>query len=286
MIAERHYDDEALIFLMESGGPDDPHVQVCLQCSESLAQYRAIRDTLGDDAVWDLQELNDAPMPSTIATLRAFATDMSREDADADAIFGRLIAGPRESWLARLQQHPEWRTAGLVRRLIAATDRALDTMPPDAVEMTLLATNIADGLETTAYVSDTVLKLRGAAWRERAYALDYTGDYASALRAVFRAEESLANVVVGDYDRARLHLVAARVFRNLDRNSEARSRTARAAELFAVAGDNRRQTFSLFTQGMIEYRVRDMRGALKTFRSLEPELQNDRHTLAMLFQNI
>jgi tetratricopeptide (TPR) repeat protein len=286
MIMERHYDDAALIHLMESGRPDDPHVASCRQCADSLASYRAIREVLGEDAVWDLRELNDEPVPQTIATLRAFATDMAREDAEADAILPRLLAGPRESWLPRLARHPEWRTAGVVRRLIAALDRALDTMPPDAVEITGLATEIADHLEPTQYPSETVLKLRGAAWRERGYALDYTGDYAAALRAVLRAEDNLVTVQVGDYDTARLHLVAARVFRNLDRTSEALARTARAAELFAVAGDHRRQTFARFTQGMIEYRVRDMRGALTTFRALEPEYGEDKHTLAMLLQNI
>jgi tetratricopeptide (TPR) repeat protein len=286
VITERHYDDAALIYLMESGLPDDPHVAACHQCSESLAAYRAIREVLGQEAVWDLQELNDEPVPQTIATLGAFATGMAREDADADAILARLLAGPRESWLPRLAQHPEWRTAGVVRRLIAALDHALDTMPPDAVEITALATDIADHLPLGLYPSETVLKLRGAAWRERAYALDYTGDYAAALRAVLRAEDNLVTVQVADYDRARLHLVAAKVLRNLDQPTEATQRTRTAAVTFAVAGDRRRHNLSRTIEGLIAYRLRDVRSALSIFVRLETACQNDDHERAILLQNI
>ncbi|HEV7921418.1 MAG TPA: hypothetical protein VGR02_11580 [Thermoanaerobaculia bacterium] len=287
MITERHYDDAALIYLMESGLPDDPHVAVCHQCSESLAAYRAIREVLGEEAVWDLRELNDEPVPQTIATLRAFASDMASEDAEADAILARLLAGPRESWLPRLAQHPEWRTAGVVRRLIAATDHALDTMPPDAVEITALATDIADHLPATTYPSETVLKLRGAAWRERGYALYYVGRYQQATAAISRSERAFAETTVDAYDIARAKLVRARIYRMVDATSDALMLSRSSKVTFGSFGDVKKQSVARETEAMVLYKSGDIRGAARIWHEVERSLPADElHTRGMLLQNL
>jgi hypothetical protein len=110
--------------------------------------------------VWDSAEVRLDPVPATIANLRAFADRMAYEDAAADAILPELLAGQREEWMPRLMAHPEWRTAGVVRRLVGAIDRALATMPPDAVGITTLATEVADHLQPTACSLDTVHRLQ------------------------------------------------------------------------------------------------------------------------------
>ncbi|HKO57819.1 MAG TPA: hypothetical protein VJ276_18265 [Thermoanaerobaculia bacterium] len=284
---ERHYDDAALIYLMESGRPDDPHVVSCRQCADSLASYRAIREVLGEEAVWDLRELNDDPVPQTIATLRAFATDMAREDAEADAILARLLAGSRESWLPRLAQHPQWRTAGVVRRLIAATDRALDTMPPDAVEITALATEIADHLEPAMYPSETVLKLRGAAWRERGYALYYVGRLQQASDAISRSEREFHQTTVDAYDLARTQLVRARICRMVDATSDALMLSRSSKVTFGAFGDAKKQNVARETEAMVLYKGGDVRGAARIWHEVERSLPPDElHTRGMLLQNL
>ena len=130
MMAERHYDDEALISLMETGrAGSDAHLPACKTCSEKMQSFRGLSGVLRDASVWDRKPLNVDPVPSTIANLRAFADRMSAEDTRAESYLNDLLAGSREEWMPRLQQHPEYRTAGMVRKLIAASDRAIDTMP-------------------------------------------------------------------------------------------------------------------------------------------------------------
>lgn len=214
MMVERHYDDEALISLIETNRAGlDAHLPSCKPCSEKLQSVRAIAGTLHDASVWDTRPLREEPNRTTIANLRAFADRMTFEDTRAEAFLREMLEGPRETWMAKLHEHPEWRTAGVVRKLIASASRAIDTMPPDAVEMTALATEVADRLDAAAYPSDTVSRVRGSAWREKAYALFYTGRFADALDAVDRAEEFFERCIVDEYERARVKIVRALILR-------------------------------------------------------------------------
>jgi tetratricopeptide (TPR) repeat protein len=284
---ERHYDDASLIFLMESGRNDDPHLVACAQCADSVAQYLAIREVLGEDAVWDLRDLNEDPVPQTIANLRAFATDMAYEDAAAEAIVASLLAGNRETWMPRLRQHPEWRTAGVVRRLIAATDKAFDTMPLDAVEITALGVEIVDHLDTERYSSETVLKLRGAAWRERAYALSYVGEFRPAMEAVSRASDFFAKTIVDEYDRARVELIRAWIVRALEQTREALQVTRRSATTFASFGDQARLNVARETEAAIHHKNRDFDAAIAIWHELEQNLPaTELHTRGMYLQNL
>src|SRR6267143_1893201 len=79
-------------------------------------------------------------------------------------------------------------------------------LPKIAVDLTVLATDIAESLDPAAYPADTVMKLRATAWRERAYALYYVGSYTESLAALDRVDESLARCLVSEFDGARAQL--------------------------------------------------------------------------------
>jgi tetratricopeptide (TPR) repeat protein len=235
---ERHYDEEALISLLESRREaTDTHLPSCPPCSGKLDSIRTIAGALRDRDVWDKREIRTEAVPATIATLRAFADRMVFEDTKAEAILTELLAGARETWMPRLQAHPEWRTAGVARKLIESATRAIDTMPPDAVEMTALATEVADHLDQTEFPSDTIPRLRGAAWRERAYALYYTGNYVDADRAIFVSESHFSSCVVNEYELGRLGIVRALVLRAFERVAEAVEATAQSADIFLQHDD-------------------------------------------------
>lgn len=230
---ERHYDDEALITLLESDrAGNDAHLPSCRRCSDKVDSFRTIAGALRDRDVWDQRDVRTEPVASTIATLRAFADRMTDEDTRAEQFLAELLAGPRESWMPRLDEHPEWRTPGVVRKLIAAAPRAIDTMPPDAVQMATLATEIAEHLDASSYPSDTIPRLRGAAWRERAYALYYTGNFAEAEVAVSVAERNFAACAINDYELGRLHIVRSLVLQMFERFDDAMDAASHSAETF------------------------------------------------------
>jgi tetratricopeptide (TPR) repeat protein len=120
-----------------------------------------------------------------------------------------------------------------VRKLSAATERAIDTMPPDALEMTSLSVEIAERLDPRNYPSDTVVRLRGTAWRDRAFALYYTGAFSAAEAALAVAEQHLSACVVNEYDLGRLGIVRALVLRAFERFDEASRVASTSAEAFS-----------------------------------------------------
>ncbi len=109
-------------------------------------------------------------------------------------------------------------------------------MPRDAVELTALATEIADHLE------DATPQLRGAAWRERAYALFYVGDFAAAERALCASESHFSESCASDYDLARVGIVRAVVERGLEKYSSAIAHAQRSVRQFQLYADTTKRS--------------------------------------------
>jgi len=225
-----HLAEDTLLELLQNDDTDE-HLAGCPDCREKLETFRLVADALADEATWDDTPLNTAPVPETIANLRSFADRMAAEDAEAAAYLPDLMFGPREVWMDNLRRHPEYRMAGMVRKLLEAVPTARDLMPRDAVELTSLAIEIAEHLE------DATPQLRGAAWRERAYALFYTGDFVAAERALCASESHFNESVASEYDLARVGIVRAVVERGLEKYSSAITHARESAKQFAFYGD-------------------------------------------------
>jgi tetratricopeptide (TPR) repeat protein len=273
MMAGAHIDEEMLVSVAEHGVNQDtyPHLDECDDCRASVEQYRAVVLSLAHESTWDLHPLDETPSPRTIANLRAYVEQMQREDAEAEPLLAELLAGPREGWMPRLMADEKYRTAGVVRKLIAATDRAIDTMPMDAVEITKLACEIADQLDGTGYTAETVLKLRSAAHRERAYALFYVGDIQASLHAEGISEFAARSCIVGDTEIGRALLVRALVLRQTDNVAEALALTDEAEKRFRAFEDTKHETVAVSTRAYLLSKIGDYKNALAITRRLLDE---------------
>ena len=267
MIVARHYDEDALVMMLDGRGHEsDPHLASCGECAARLREFRLVTDALRDVDTWDHRELDAAPNATTLATIRAFADSMASEDALAERQLPDLLSGPRETWTVRLQSRPELRTAGMTRALMAASDRALDTVPADAVAISAMAVEIAEHLDGDA---DTIARLRGSACRTNAYALYYTGAFNEADAAVRRAADHYAQVRAAEYDIARLNIVRSLVDRALERISSAAAFAKQSADVFAAFGDDRRTASARLAQVHLLFARGAYRDALSVLRSME-----------------
>lgn len=273
---ERHYDDESLIALIGSDpGVAGGHLPGCRGCRQKLESFRMIADALRDEDVWDMQPLEDGAMASTIASLRAFADQMTDEDARAEGWLPLLLAGARESWRDNLARHPEYRTAGMVRKLIAATDRAIDTMPADAVEIAALAIDIADHLDPAEHPSDSVFHLRGSAWREKAFALYYTGHNVEAATANRIAESHFRACAISEYDSARVGVVNALIARATGRFDEAITASRASADVFERYGDSEKFIAARSAEAGVLANEGRFADALEIWKALELTFETD-----------
>lgn len=270
-MVERHYDEDALVTML--GAPvaaSDPHLAECGECAERLEDFRMVTAALRDAATWDQREVSAAPNPNTIATLRAFADTMAAEDAAAEGYLTELLAGPRETWMANLAAHPEWRTAGVVRGLIGRMPALLDAMPADAVECAQVATSIADGSLT----GPPTALLRGAAWREQAFALFYVGRYAEADAAASRAQEILETASVNDFDLARVGTVRALIDRSMERLPSAFDAVRTSVRTFLTFGDETRETSATLAHAHLLFNVQRFDEAFDLLAPLEKRLRD------------
>ncbi|MEO8382678.1 MAG: tetratricopeptide repeat protein [Acidobacteriota bacterium] len=289
MLVERHYEDEALIALMESDRVHtDPHLPSCSSCADKLESFRMIADALEEREVWDSRGLSEEPVHSTITALRSFADRMTFEDLQAEAILLELLAGPREEWMSRLRHRPEWRTAGVVRKLIDGIHAAIMTMPPDALEMTMLSTEIADHLDPTTFASDTVMRLRGSAWRDRAYALFYVGRFAESVSATERAELNFQACVIDEYDRARVSVVRALSLRAMEDLPTAMGEVRRSGDVFVTFGDLNRLASARIAESHLLFSRGDYEKARLLLEPLEVRLrsEDDAKTYATVLGNL
>jgi len=290
MISEVHYSDEGLIAMLEAGDEAaikrNQHLASCITCRDGLEQYRAIVDTLGCEAAWDYQERKSDPDPTTVANLRAFASSMAREDEEAETYVAALLEGARETWMPRLRTHPEWRTAGVVRKLVGDAFGALTKLPLDGVEMTSLAIEIADHLVEQSYPSDTVARVRGHAWLEHAYNMFYLGEFKQSLVACDRAHSEFSRCVVDEYDQARVALVRALSLRPLDRITEGMSLADNAVAVFAKYRDEDRLASAAITAAQMHFKVSDFRTSLTVLQAAQLSVNLAPHTRAMLENNI
>jgi tetratricopeptide (TPR) repeat protein len=270
MMMEQHYDEEVLAgFLAEpvDSAARDKHLAGCSLCKQTLDSIRGTAGLLKQGEVWERQSFSSAPRAETLAFLRAVQTTMSDEDAVAEHYVKQLLAGPRDLWAGRLAHHPEWRTAGVVRKLIAATVKAIDVMPADAVEITGMLVEISENLAAETYPPTVVLRLRLASLLERAYALMYTGAYVDAL-ASLAAADALEPTIGSEFDKARLDLVRVLVYRTLERRDEALVIAHAAGRVFQDFDDFGRYAAARCAEAIILYHARRFREAVAIHTSL------------------
>jgi tetratricopeptide (TPR) repeat protein len=289
MMVERHYDEETLLMLLEKQPIGaDHHLSSCADCSEKLDSFGTITSILREHDVWDGAQVPRELVAGTVANLRAFADRMAFEDAAAEAILPELLAGPREEWMPRLMQHPEWRTAGVVRKLIAATERVFTTMPPDALEMTALSTEIAEHLDPATVRSDTLARLRGSAWRDRAWVLFYVGRFVDGLRATERADLAFQDCVVDRYDRARVGIIRTLCLRAMEEVSTAVAAAKSSSDTFIEFGDLNRLARARVAETHLLFTRSEYGAALSILQSLEQQLSavEDADMQALVLPNL
>jgi tetratricopeptide (TPR) repeat protein len=258
MMIEQHYDEEVLIALLDEQKADQ-HLESCSTCKAALNSIRQVTSALHEETVWDRRDLSEEPRPETRRALNAFASSVATEDAAAAPWAKALLARPASEWRAMVDAHPEWKTAGFVRKLIAAVDAINFTAPADAVDLMKIAVDVAEGL---AGGGDRIAKLKATAWREYAYAVFYVGRHALALEALDQCDVILRNCLVADYDIANCFVTRSVVCGAIERLDEALDYSRRAAAIFRRFDDGARLGAALAAEANVLTRARRYREAL------------------------
>lgn len=289
MTTTSHYDEFALFEYAEGTSEQreeiEAHVADCSECAANIGEHRRFAAALGQPAVWE-----SAPSPaakSRITDLLSINGRIEREDAAAAAIIEDALTGPNAWWRTRLRKADGWRTAGVVRQLLERVRPTMDAgSPANALRIAELAVEVSNELNVAEYPSDFVIGVRAQALRDHAYALAYVGRYPDALRILDRAENLFKQSVLPEYELARLKLVRAFAYPNIDRAAEAVVLAREAAEIFLRFGQRKRYIDARIYEAGMLYNAGRVKDALPIWLELESVPDLNETTRILLMQNI
>jgi tetratricopeptide (TPR) repeat protein len=270
-----HYDDESLFEYVEGTSPIaseiESHVSSCQECAAEIGDQKQMIATLAEGEVWEPAP-KAPPVPRNfIVNVAAFAERARLEDEQAVAICDEILTGPSSWWQQRLRNTPRANTAGVVKHLLERMRTLLESSPANALQVTTMAIGVANTLDVSEYPCDYVIKLRAQAFRDHAQVLSFMGRYPEALEFIARSKRLFEQVPLPEYDLARVAIVKALIFQNLDRTAEAEALVREAAETFLRFGDRVRYVNARITEGSVVYVGGDLERALEIWKSVEKD---------------
>lgn len=190
-------------------------------------------------------------MSHRLAEFISVAGRLERERAAARPIV-EMVRRNAAAYVGR-EVPEEWRTAGMVEQLTSAAREMVQQIPAESAVLSTLAAEIAADLDTT-YPGVLRSQLLAGALKELANAHRFRSEYESALRAIDRADEALADHPALTYNRAVLALARGTTLRDLERLPEALELVHSATRVFREHGDEGRVAQCSMLVGMIEHR--------------------------------
>lgn len=229
---------------------------------------REVAELLRRRDVWRDGE-KTAAAPPAIAAMASLGSRLAAEDAAAAELLREIEKTPAAWWrTAILKSRPN---AGTVRKLLEMMRRLIVKSPPQALECTSVAVDIANDLGVTDYPGDFVISLRADAWRDHAYMLTFLGRTHEALSALDRAEKLLSQIPLPDLQLARTKLVRANIYRITDRLPEAVQLAHEAGDMFLDFGERSRHVDARTTEAMLLHECGRVRDALEIWQTIESD---------------
>lgn len=245
-----------------------------------------LAELLRRPGVWQSAATPVVPVPPRIRETASLASRLTSEDREARELLESLANTPSAWWRTAAMKSPVGRTAGMVRQLLERTRTIVRKTPPQALEATTLAVDIANDISLTDYPSDFVISLRSDAWRDHAYVLQVLGRYPEALAAVDEAERLLRETALPEYSLGRIKLVRASILTWTDKLPQAIALADEAAEIFLNFGDRVKYATARMTQAATLHEYGSIREALHIWESIKNEESLEEMTRVMVMYDI
>lgn len=245
----------------------EAHLNQCLQCRTHVGATAVFLDLIVSPEAWETAEaVIDAE--SHRQRLVALASRVKDEYADASATFPVFLNDALAFVHERVERRPEYRTAGAVRLLTEAAHACCERDPMHARNIAEAAVLVADQLPQSEYPASVIHLLRGLAWKERANAMRFIGEYPEALVSLDRSEREFRQLLVPPIELGNTAYIRAVVLTYMDRLDEAERFAAESAEIFGAFKDMERWLLSTAAQATILYYRSDYASALTIFGRL------------------
>jgi tetratricopeptide (TPR) repeat protein len=250
----------------------EAHLEACPPCQKLLNELRAIEALLGEEDSWQTDPVDIAPPPA-VRALSAMAAHNRREDAEAEAMLSPLLNRFIEQssgafiW-ADIGSNPAYYTAGVVRKLADAADKAQYSAPRRALILAETASVIVGMLSTTVYTPIEIAALRGVALKQQANVNRQLGRFQAALEALSRAERAYRELPRPELDLASITFIRGTIHFHQHNFELAAQHAEESAAIFARLGQTELYLRSRHLQGGIAFEQRELGKAQSIFDSI------------------
>jgi hypothetical protein len=191
MSASDHIPEEILVAYAddpESHREIEPHLDFCDQCRRIANTHRILGAGIRRAGTWRFER--EITTQRDQLEFRNFIDAQDAEDAEAERILEPVLRTPYSLAYAHITAKPRFRTAGVVRKLMAA---ALDQCHKDPKYALVLAATgqlILELLPRERYPTEALTDLRGHVWKDFATVHRYLGQFAEAHKDLAHAQKA------------------------------------------------------------------------------------------------
>lgn len=254
------------------------HLSRCITCRAEMDVLQRI--AAGAD--WnDPTRLAPPASRWRIEEIRQLPEVAQRAEELAHERVALILAQPSETWWCAVAADDSLFCPAIVKAILAAADRLMNSTPRESLRVYSLATFAADA----AAARGGGLELAVEAWKNYAYILCRVGEYALAEEALDEAEQRALDSGYRELALASINLVRAIVLRCMQRFTEALTETRAARDRFRQLGDHERFTKAREEEANILWSIGDGDGAVAILLGLIDEDADD-ETRARRYANI
>lgn len=190
------------------------------------------------------------------------------EDAMARSLCAAVLAAPPAWWAQHIRNRVGTQTAGVIRELFAQMRLTVEKSPATALQITTLAVELAEALDTNAYPHPVPAILQAQALRTHAAVLSFIGNHRQAIEHADEARALFERIPCMAFELARTALVKAASLQLVDRGEEALALLREAADTFHGHHEYEWHANARMTEGAVLYNLGTIKSALETWRSI------------------
>ncbi len=238
---------------VEDAAEIEAHLADCPSCRQQVEDFREIEALLAEPESWA-----DNPPAYAPERLSAISARNRREDAEADALLtatlDRFLAEASGAFVwADIPHRREYHTAGVVRKLADAADKAQYSVPLRALILAETASQIVGMLSTRTYTDTEIAALRGLSYKQQANANRQLGRFSAAVEALKRAERAYRELPRPELDLASITFIRATIHTDQQTYQVAEPLAEQSSAAFARLGQMELYFRSRYLQGRIAF---------------------------------
>ena len=221
-------------FLRSSRDRLSPVIEHLETCPNRSNMLQALRNRRSAGSAYDAALISGADF------FQELQAAYERERVDAKGLVSELLKHPGERQRILIHNHPRFHTWGVFELLLETSRKESAENPSLAEELSRLALDLSQHLDSARYGSEAIEDLRGRAWAYIGNARRVQSDLRGAQDALERALSHLRQGTRDPWERAVWLDLKASLFRAQRRFEDAKRLLNRALALFLSVGDQHR----------------------------------------------